>query len=275
MKIRHNKKRNSAFVYEALIREITVATLKKDFITRNKAINILKEYFKPSTLLFRDLDCYRALSPRQNLDQLTSLQILQEVKSNKKLIDADELFQEQTEIINTINKDLSPSVFSNFVPNYKSLATISQIFSMSVGAKNKVLLERQILNDMALAAEVVDETSVMDKNVYRLFTQKFNNKYESQLSGPQKKLLAHYVTSFADNALSLKMFLNEEVGRLKNVLTKSLEMPDIKNDSRMLEKTTKVLHLIESYYKSEITQEVLLEILKIQSLAQEIEYDGD
>ena len=31
MKVKHNKKRNTAFVYEALINEATVAVLKDDF----------------------------------------------------------------------------------------------------------------------------------------------------------------------------------------------------------------------------------------------------
>ena len=37
MKIKHNKKRNTAFVYEILIKEATVAILKKDTKRRNKA----------------------------------------------------------------------------------------------------------------------------------------------------------------------------------------------------------------------------------------------
>ena len=34
MKTKHNKKRNTAFVYEALIREATVAILKEDLKKR-------------------------------------------------------------------------------------------------------------------------------------------------------------------------------------------------------------------------------------------------
>ena len=45
MKIRHNKKRNTAFVYEALVREATVAVLKEDVERRDKTISIIKRHF--------------------------------------------------------------------------------------------------------------------------------------------------------------------------------------------------------------------------------------
>ena len=46
MRIKHNKKRNTAFVYEALINEATVAILKKNPERRNKAIKLIKFYQK-------------------------------------------------------------------------------------------------------------------------------------------------------------------------------------------------------------------------------------
>ena len=42
MKIKHNKKRNTAFVYEALVREGTSAILQKDDERRNKIVLIIK-----------------------------------------------------------------------------------------------------------------------------------------------------------------------------------------------------------------------------------------
>ena len=45
MKTRHNKKRNTAFIYESLIVEATVSVLKKDTERQDKAVNIIKKYF--------------------------------------------------------------------------------------------------------------------------------------------------------------------------------------------------------------------------------------
>ena len=61
MKIKHNKKRNTAFVYEAIVKEITVAIIKNDHERKNKAVSILKKHFKPGSVLSKHLECYRSL----------------------------------------------------------------------------------------------------------------------------------------------------------------------------------------------------------------------
>ena len=45
MKVRHNKKRNTAFLYESLIKELTKSIVRNQTETKQKVINILKEYF--------------------------------------------------------------------------------------------------------------------------------------------------------------------------------------------------------------------------------------
>ena len=138
MKIKHNKKRNTAFVYEILIKEATVAILKKDTKRRDNVINIIKKHFKSDSLLRKDLECYRSLYENQSLTQLTSEKIIKEVKLQKRLLDAARLFKQQTALIHDINKEASSSIFNNFIPNYKTLATIDQIFSDRISPKIKL-----------------------------------------------------------------------------------------------------------------------------------------
>ena len=189
MKIRHNKKRNTAFIFESLIREATLAILKNDLEKKDKVVKIIKHHFKSGSALRADLDCYRSLYFEQNLSKQTSEKILRETKIRKSTLSPEALFDEQTQIINVINKGLSPSVFSNFVPNYKTLATISKIFSSKISPKNKVLLENQIISGMCLGAEVVMTADVIDESVYKMFTKKFNDKYDTDLLEEQKELL--------------------------------------------------------------------------------------
>ena len=49
-KIKHNKKRNTIFLYEALVRELTKATVEKDENKRETILDIVKE----NDLLFLD-----------------------------------------------------------------------------------------------------------------------------------------------------------------------------------------------------------------------------
>jgi hypothetical protein len=269
MRIKHNKKRNTAFVYEALIKEATVAILKKEEAKRDKAIELIKTHFKPGSTLRKDLDCYRSLCETQNLDRLTSEKILKESKLQRRLLDPNGLFKAQSVLIKDVNKELSPQVFNNFVPNYKSLATIAQIFSAKVSPKNRVILENEIIIKM-LATTDTQKDEKVDDVVYRTFAKKFNNKYDRELLEEQKQLLNHYVSSFADNSLELKLFLNEEIKRLINELERARTVEEIKADKDMTQKTQQIVEKLKTYARSGITDDVLLTVMRTQQLVKEI-----
>jgi len=273
MKIRHNKKRNTAFVYEALVREATVAVLKEDVERRDKTISIIKRHFHSKSLLRQDLECYRSLYENQSLDENTSQKVLAESRRQKIMIDPTGLFKQQTELIHDINKELTPEVFNNFVPNYKALATIDQMFSQKTSPKNRVILEGEIVKGMTTTAQNV-ETPAIDNVTFRTFVGKFNDKYESGLLQEQKDLLTRYITSFSDNGLELKMYLNTEIGRLKTKLAEAVNVDAIKNDEEMLNKTNQIVEKLKSFAKSDINENVLMTVLKTQSLVEEI-YNGD
>jgi hypothetical protein len=273
MKIRHNKKRNTAFVYEALVREATVAVLKEDVERRDKTISIIKRHFHSKSLLRQDLECYRSLYENQSLDENTSQKVLAESRRQKIMIDPTGLFKQQTELIHDINKELTPEVFNNFVPNYKALATIDQMFSQKTSPKNRVILEGEIVKGMTTTAQNV-ETPAIDNVTFRTFVGKFNDKYESGLLQEQKDLLTRYITSFSDNGLELKMYLNTEIGRLKTKLAEAVNVDAIKNDEDMLNKTNQIVEKLKSFAKSDINENVLMTVLKTQSLVEEI-YNGD
>ena len=273
MKFRHNKKRNSAFVYEALIREATVAVMKGDMQRKEAAIRLIKKHFKAGTLLKKDLECHRSLYENQNLDRLTSEKILKEVKLQKRLIDPSGLFQQQSELIRDVNTELSSDTFNNFVPNYKTLASIAQIFSDKISPKDQVILENTIISNMRETAAEQKIKTPIDNVVYKTFVGKFNSKYEDELLDEQKELLGYYISSFMDNALQLKMFLNEEVARLKVKLEEAKNVDEIKGDKDMLAKTNQVIEKLSSYSKETFSEDVLMTVMKTQALVKEIYND--
>tara|TARA_B100000575_G_C23130508_1_gene655736 strand:- start:1017 stop:1847 length:831 start_codon:yes stop_codon:yes gene_type:complete len=272
MKIKHNKKRNTAFVYEALIKEATEAIVKNDLEKKQKIVKIIKNYFAPFSELKRDLDCYRSLYETRGLDSETSEKIIKEAKLSKMLIDPANLFKQQTSLINDINKDLSPDIFNNFVPNYKTLATIFQMFNGS-NPKQQIMLESQLTDFMSTAEEEVEEMVPIDNIVYNSFVKKFNEKYGDSLLKEQKELLMHYITSFVDNSLELKIFLNEEIGRLKVKLQEAKTTDEIKSDASMINKTDSVISKLDNYSKEIVSESLLLTVLKTQKLVKEIYSD--
>ncbi len=269
MKAKHNKKRNTAFVYEALIKEATIAVLKNDNERSKKAVDIIREHFNSDSLLTKDLECYRSLYENQSLELEISEKILREANISRRMINPDDLFAQQTNIINDVNKTLSPSVFNNFVPNYKALATINKMFNTS-SPKEKIILETKIINEMSNIAEAEDNQVAIDNVVYRTFVTKFNEKYDEQLLEEQKDLLSHYITSFSDNSLELKMFLNEEIGRLKEKLTTAKNSDEINSDFSMSDKTQQILDRLDGYSQETISENVIMTVLKTQQLIKEI-----
>ena len=188
------------------------------------------------------------------------------------MLDPEGLFVAQTDMINDVNKTISPSVFNNFVPNYKTLATISKMFNTN-SPKEKVILENRIIDNMSNLIEESDDNVEIDNVVYSTFVQKFNDKYSDVLLSEQKELLTRYISSFTDNSLELKLFLNDEIGRLKHKLKES-ENSEVQFGDTIADKTKQVISLLEGYSTETDSQKVIMTVLKTQQLVKEIYENG-
>ena len=273
MKIKHNKKRNTAFVYEALVREGTSAILQGDVERRNKVVSIIKKHFPKDSILRKDLECYRSLYESNDLSESNCSKIIKESRLQKRLIDPQGLFLKQSDLIHDVNKELSPQIFNNFVPNYKSLASIYQMFSNDTSPKDSVLLENAVLAHMQNREEVTEIVEV-DDIVVNSFVQKFNSKYDQQLLDEQKTVLNLYIKSFVDNSVEFKMYLNEEIKRLKEEVRKAKASNLISADVDMLQKTEKIIEKLDSFKNTQIDEHVLSTVLKVQSLVKETTENG-
>jgi nitrogen regulatory protein PII-like uncharacterized protein len=273
MKTRYNKKRNTAFVYEALIREGTSAILQGDHDRKNTVVKLIKKHFATDSVLYKDLQCYQSLYETKGLKKETCEKIIKEAKLSSRLLDTQGLFVSQTDLINDVNKQLEPSVFNNFVPNYKSLANIYKMFSHSTDPKSSVILEELVLEDMCATTEEQEQIQV-DSLVVESCVEKFNNKYDQTLLEEQKTLLNLYISSFVDNSLELKMYLNEEISRLKKELNESKLKEEICSDEQMIEKTDLILEKLNTLKDGFADHDMLFTILKVQQLVGEINDDA-
>ena len=167
------------------------------------------------------------------------------------------------------------NVFSNFVPNYKNLATIFQIFNDKSTAKERVILENVLIENMTGHKEEMKKLKPVDKLVYKTFVNKFNSTYKEKILEEQKILLNKYILSFADNGLEFKIYLNEEIDKLKKQVTKLFELEEFLSDEEMTEKAKKVSEILEGFRNREIDKEAILSVLKIQNLIKEAELDGN
>ena len=167
---------------------------------------------------------------------------------------------------------MNGSPFANFVPGYKNLATIGQIFNKSVAVKERVLLEQTLVEKMTGSSEEnkKEELKSIDNLTYRTFTSKFNEQYGDTLMEEQKDLITKYVMSFVDNGVELKYYLNEEIGRLKEHITESLDGKENPyEDQYMQDKANSVVAILEGMSQRPIDETMVNKVLKIQELVRE------
>lgn len=276
MRLKHNKKRNTAFVFEALVRELTESVVKNNKNKQNKIVSIIKEHFSGDSVLKEELSLYKSIYETRELEKTTAEKIVVQVKEKHDSLDKKRLFQEQSALINRINKTLSAKVYSNFVPNYKTIASVYSIFQDALPVKDRVLLEENIVEQMSSSAEAPkDIQQPLDSLTYSTFVTKFNEEYSDLLSESQKALLGNYISSFADNGIELKVYLNEEIGRLKAGLVKAKSIKEISSDESLKEKLEEVYNVLDNTKNKEIDTETVEIVLNTQQLLEELENNDD
>ena len=273
-KTKHNKKRNTAFLYEALVREMTKAVVSQDKKRKNNIIDILKESFSSNKILGQELRLYQTILESTDLDSITAEKLLYKIREAYATLDVQEIYDAQSSVINRINKEIGSAVYNNFVPNYKSIATVSQLFgadSSAAGIKKGVILEQNVLETLTSDTTKEPETEMkpIDNIVFKTFTSKFNEAYGEGLLSEQKELLNRYILSFSSDT-DIKIYLNEELGRLHVALQKALNTDEVKSDGTMTESTNSVISMIEEFRNTPVDKNLVEKVLKIQNLVHEI-----
>jgi hypothetical protein len=271
-KIKHNKKRNTIFLYEALVRELTKATVEKDQDRRETILSIVKEHFNTNTTMGREVRIYKNILETKGTKTTIAEKILSESKIEYSVLDKEQIFTEQSQMISKINKELSKGVFTTFVPNYKNLATLHQVFNnLDLSAKQRVLLEEEALQLMIEGTQGVEKKELkhIDNLVFKSFVERFNNEYTGLLE-EQKTLLSRFIASGVGEDLEFQIYLNTEIGRLKEEVSVAKETKEFVEDNEMTEKADQVLGLLETFSQKPLEDGDLKKILKIQELAREI-----
>ena len=270
-KFKHNKKRNTAFLYEALCNELTKTIVAKDTARQAQVMRILQEHFQRGTQLYAELQLYNVLTDTSGVKLRVAEKMIAEVRKERQAIDNKMLFSEQSQLIKRINVELGSKIYSNFVPDYKSIATIAQIFGEHSTVKDRIILEEKIVTKMSTPeAEEPPPMEHIDNLVFQTFSEKFNKTYKEKLHEEQQQILMRYIFSFSDGGISLNAYLNEEIERLRKVINKSLTSEEIRADSVMTKNTNKVLLALDGFKSAPLDQNGLTKILKIQELAREV-----
>ena len=263
--MKHNKKRNTAFLYECLIKEMTKAVVRGELQKKQQIVETLKRYFSKGKPLYNDLQLYKQLMEPQKLEESLGLRYMKEVKEDWESLDRKEIFNQQTQLIKEFNQTL-PEAFGNFIPNYKSIATVGQYFnSNGLKAKTRLLIQERIKKLVISHSGALNEQKLktVDSLTYNTFVNKFNDTYKETLLKEQRELLTNYITSFSDNGLGLKMFMNEEIGRLK-------EQCESLSEGQWSDRIKLVKEKLDNFKNKPLNEEVIKDVFHIQQLLSEI-----
>ena len=263
--MKHNKKRNTAFLYECLIKEMTKAVVRGESQKKQQIVETLKRYFSKGTPLYNDLQLYKQLMETKNLKESLGFRFMQEVRNDWDGLDRKEIFNQQSQLIKEFNNSL-PEAFGNFIPNYKSIATVGQYFnSGGLKAKTRLLIEERVKTLVISQPRAIkeDKMETLDALTYNTFVNKFNDTYKETLLKEQRELLSNYITSFSDNGLGLKMFMNEELGRLK------LECDSL-SKGKWSDRIRLVKEKLEEFKTKPLNEETVKDVFHIQQLLSEI-----
>ena len=265
MRMKHNKKRNTAFIYEILIKELSKASMHNLQEKKDNALTLLKGFFSKGSLLKEELDIYQSFSGLSGQNPKIIEKIISEARHQFEKLDHEQINNNKTKLINLINKQMSPDAWDTFVKDYKHLATVNQVVFTKAGPKKQVFLQEKLIKFLTESTEQKEKFPVINKLTLKTFLNKFNNEYGGTLKENQKVLLNKYITSYKDEGLELKMYVYEEIDRLKENLKKA-----VNEKNKNTPKFKLILEKIQHYSKKKIDRNMITEIIKIQSLVEEI-----
>jgi hypothetical protein len=268
IRFKHNKRRNTAFLFEALIRSIALARIQKKTEQAQSISNILREHFSPSSVLGKELRLYNFLSEQKASDRTMAIRLVEKALEEYSFLSAKQIFEQQTDLLKEI-KNNSVNIDSVFVPNYKNLATLYQLFHKLGTPEQRILLE-DVVSSRLLKDRDEEKLEPISNLTLKLFLEKFNVAYRDNLLTEQKALLEKFILSFDEGGfIELKQFLNEEIGRLKEGCANLLKEETVKKDADLQDRAKKIQTLLEDFQKQELTINDITKIMKIQQLVRE------
>ena len=268
MKFKHNKKRNTAFIYEGLIKELSKTALyeSENKNRKNQVMSILKEFFSKGKILKKELEIYKSFNDLDGLDKNTVEKLIAEAKSQRSKLNKKEAFNTQTDLINKINKTIGPQFWNNFLTEFKKIATVNQVVFKDSPPKKQVLLEQKLVETLTGTKEEKKPFPNVNNLAIKTFVERFNSEYSETLQENQKILLNKYITSYQDGGIDLKVYLYEEISRLKQDLNKHV----VANSNQDTNKIQKIIERIDTYNERKLNKDLISEVMKIQALEQEI-----
>lgn len=265
-KNKHNKKKNTILVFECVAKEIAKLSMEKKQAEFDKVSQYIKEFFFKGSLLSKELMIYKEVLSTENQPKEICQRILEEAVSQYNSLPLEELDLERMRFVKKVSS-VRPNFLDNFVEDFRNYGTVFQYLNQSSSGKikDRILLENTIIEKMTSPVKKEEQKLIpKDDLVMRSFVKRFNETYGNLLPS-QKELINKYTFSVGNKTLEYKIFLNEEIGRLKVKLTESKG----KFNDEVNAKIEQLITLCEGYSKqADLEEKEIIRLLEIQELVE-------
>jgi hypothetical protein len=280
MKIKHSKYKNTGILFELLVRQVTIDTLKG---VDSPAIDIMKKYFVKSEL-GREYKLYESILKSKVLNESRANTVVSTILESSVNLNKSTLKRQKYNLIKEIKAHYDLDTFFNIkIKNYKELASLYMLIegvngasyvapSQMVDCKITLLefLTKQEIKSQDSKENVIEEFQAYDKDLriltYKILLEKFNEKYDS-ISIEQKQILKEFINS-VDSAPHLREFYNTKIAELKEHLSKSIKTIQDPATKVKVEEIAK--HLTELDKTAKVNDDHLVDLMQYYELVQEI-----
>ena len=284
MKRPHNKRRNSALLYEFLVRHISKCLLDGKKEEAGKAMAISKKYFSANSPLKEELTLFKIFETTKVKSQASARQILETVCTASKKINSRQVDEYKSKLIKEINHTFKDESFYNAkIPNYTFLASLQTLLNEArikksvIDEVKKIQLEDYII-DFLLREEKQKGGEDLKVNpqynnpaIFKFVVNRFHQKYDGKLNEGQKKLLMKYIAyQISGKDKELKEFLKQEVVSISNKI-KSIKEESIRKDSDLMSKLSECREKLSAMNFDSISDGNIFEVLQYLKLVEEIE----
>ncbi len=232
-KIKHSKFKNTGFIFELLVRQVT-----SEILSSNKSVaeGILKEHFNSKRELSKELKLYQYLINEKYNSESKAEQFITTILEARKRVDEKKLIKEKYNLIKSIKETYNLDEFiKSPISNYKTLASIYKLFETITTdeqyeptdiVNSRFTIVENIINtsiqnkDSKIKDAVLEQYKKQDEDLravsYKLLVESFNNKYKN-LSEGQKSLLREYINNI-NNTGKLNLYVENEITKLVSEL---------------------------------------------------------
>jgi len=277
-KLKHSKYKNTAILFEMLVRKLTSETLSSN---KTVTADLIKKYFGKNTELSKELYLYNTLLKEQFKSEAQGLDYIRTVKLSYAKLNQSALKRQRYNLVKEISEKF---IFANMskmhINNYKVLASVYMLFEYDETDNLKQLLECKnvILQNNLITSRIkvikdplMEQYEAQPKDIrlltYKLLVDKFNDKYAG-LDNSQKQLLNKYIVNVNDTE-ALKEYIQTVIPTIKKQLSEHVKHITDKVTKIKVEKLSEMLCTVENM--KTIKESHVLSLLRYFDLIRELQ----